>query len=246
MRRLILADIHSNFDALSAVLADAQGQWDEIVCCGDVAGYGASPNEVIEWARTNCAAIVRGNHDRACAAIGETEDFNERAGDAVRWTRDQLSGENCEWLRALPVGPLLFGDYELAHGSPLDEDEYLLTHYEIAPLGEVIMRPVCFIGHTHVQSGWEWNRAGFWELRRPTMNEQECTITLDPEHVYLFNPGSVGQPRDHDPRAGYALWDTEERTIRLRRIEYDIGAAQERILQSGLHPWLADRLSLGR
>jgi len=246
MRRLILADIHSNLDALSAVLADSEGQWDEAICCGDVAGYGASPNEVIEWVRSHCAAIVRGNHDRACAAIGQTIDFNERAGAAVLWTRENLTSENCEWLRALPVGPLLFDDYELAHGSPLDEDEYLLVHYEIAPLSAVIMRPVCFIGHTHVQSGWEWGRGGLRELSRPAFEEQEQTIELNPDHMYLFNPGSVGQPRDHDPRAGYALWDTVERTLQLRRVAYDIGAAQARILDCGLHPWLADRLALGR
>ncbi len=246
MRRLILADIHSNLDALTAVLADSKGQWDEAICCGDVAGYGANPNEVIEWVRSNCAAIVRGNHDRACAALGHTTDFNERAGAAVLWTRQQLTDGNREWLAALPEGPLCFDDYELAHGSPLDEDEYLLVHYEIAPLSEVIMRPVCFIGHTHVQSGWEWSRAGLRQLPRPEIEEPECTIELNRDHMYLFNPGSVGQPRDHDPRAGYALWDSVERTFRLRRVDYDIEAAQARILGSGLHPWLADRLALGR
>lgn len=246
MRRLILADIHSNHDALDAVLADASGRYDEIVCCGDVAGYGASPNQVIEWARAHCATIVRGNHDRACAAHGNPADFNERAGAAVLWTREQLRADNREWLAGLPLGPLLFEDYELAHGSPLDEDEYLIVSYDIAPLGSVIMRPVCFVGHTHVQSGWEWTRGGLRQLPAPKPGEAECVIELASDRLYLFNPGSVGQPRDHDPRAAYAIWDLGQRTVTLHRVEYDIRAAQARILEAGLHPWLAERLALGR
>lgn len=246
MRRLILADIHSNLNALEAVLDDARGEFDEIVCCGDVAGYGANPNEVVEWARACCATIVRGNHDRACAANGNPADFNERAGAAVLWTREQLTALNREWLSGLPPGPLLFEDYELAHGSPLDEDEYLIVSYDISPLVNVIMRPVCFVGHTHVQFAWEWSRGGLRQLPNPGSVEREVVIDLTRDNMYLVNPGSVGQPRDHDPRAAYALWDGQERTMRLRRVRYDIGAAQSRILNAGLHPWLAERLSLGR
>ncbi len=245
MRRLIVADLHSNLEALSAVLEDAEGQYGEVVCCGDVAGYGGSPNEVIEWARAHCDAIVRGNHDRACGKDANLLDFNERAGAAVIWTRDSLSAANCEWLSELPAGPILFDDYELAHGSPLDEDEYLIASYEVAPLSEAILRPVCFVGHTHVQSGWEWNSGGLRQLPVPG-HERERLIELSPERMYLVNPGSVGQPRDHDPRAAYAIWDTAGRTLKLRRVEYDVKTAQERILQAGLHPWLADRLACGR
>ncbi|NWF83503.1 MAG: metallophosphoesterase family protein [Bryobacteraceae bacterium] len=245
MRRLILADLHSNLEALNAVLKDAADQYDEIVCCGDVAGYGGSPNEVIEWSRANCKTIVRGNHDRACGKDGNLLDFNERAGAAVIWTRDSLKAANCEWLSALPPGPLVFDDYELAHGSPLDEDEYLIVSYDVAPLSGVIMRPVCFVGHTHVQSAWEWNRGGLRQLPVPR-KERERVIELAPDRMYLINPGSVGQPRDHDPRAGYAIWDTAHRTLKLRRVEYDIKSAQERIRAAGLHPWLADRLAFGR
>ena len=246
MRRLIIADIHSNLEALSAVAEDARGLYDEIICCGDVVGYGASPNQVIEWARAHCVAIVRGNHDRACAAGGGMADFNERAGAAVLWTRERLEEGNREWLAALSMGPSLYEDYELAHGSPLDEDEYLILSYDIAPLGGVIMRPVCFVGHTHVQSGEEWTRRCLRQLSPPAAGETERVIQLSGERMYLFNPGSVGQPRDHDPRAAYALWDTEQRTISLRRVEYDIHSAQRRILDAGLHPWLAERLALGR
>ncbi len=246
MRRLIVADIHANMDALSAVLEDARDGFDEIVCCGDVAGYGASPNEVIEWAKTHCAATVRGNHDRACGAIGAPVDFNERAGAAVLWTREQLTPENRLWLSNLPRGPLFYDEYELAHGSPLDEDEYLIVSYDVAPLGAVLMRPVCFVGHTHVQSGWEWTRGGLRQLPAPQFSEGERVVELAGDRMYLFNPGSVGQPRDHDPRAAYALWDLDRRTVSLRRVEYDLSAAQRRILDAGLHPWLAERLSLGR
>lgn len=246
MRRLIIADIHANLDALSAVVEDARGQFDEIVCCGDVAGYGACPNEVIAWARRHCATIVRGNHDRACGASGALADFNERAGAAVLWTRDQLTEDNREWLSGLPLGPLLHDGYELAHGSPLDEDEYLIVSYDIEPLGAALMRPVCFVGHTHVQSGWEWTRGGLRQLPTPRFDERERVIELAGDRMYLFNPGSVGQPRDHDPRAAYALWDLDQRTVSLRRVEYDIAAAQGRIVDAGLHPWLAERLSFGR
>jgi diadenosine tetraphosphatase ApaH/serine/threonine PP2A family protein phosphatase len=246
MRRLIVADIHSNFDALSAVLAEAEGRFDEIICCGDVAGYGANPNQVIQWARENCSTIVRGNHDRACAASDRLMDFNERAGAAVLWTREQLTDENRLWLANLPLGPLFYDDYELAHGSPLDEDEYLVVSYDIAPLGAVLMRPVCFVGHTHVQGGWEWTPGGLRQLPAPVAGERERVFELAGGRMRLFNPGSVGQPRDHDPRAAFALWDTDRRTISLCRVAYDVGAAQSRILEAGLHPWLAERLALGR
>ncbi len=246
MRRLIVSDIHSNADALEAVVADAAGQYDEIVCCGDVVGYNACPRETVAWAIASVAHIVRGNHDRVIAFIDEPNDFNHYALHAARWTHEQLAPEQLAWLRRLPAGPLVLEGFELVHGSPIDEDEYVTVREEAAFLRNEILAPLCFFGHTHLQGGWLWARGGMAELRRPRFGEPEVVHELDPEALYFVNPGSVGQPRDRDPRAAYAVWDDEQRTIAFRRVEYDIQAAQKRILDAGLPEHLAIRLAFGR
>jgi diadenosine tetraphosphatase ApaH/serine/threonine PP2A family protein phosphatase len=246
VRRLILSDIHANLEALEAVLDDAQGNYDEVVCCGDLVGYNASPREAVEWARASGAVLVRGNHDRACAGLTDTADFNKPARHAALWTRAELSEEDLDWLRNLPAGPALRDEYEVSHGSPADEDEYLVTGAEVEPLERWIARPVCFAGHTHVQGGWSWQRGGLVPLSRPGPQETERVLDLDPHYLYLINPGSVGQPRDRDPRAAYAVWDSEERLLRFRRVKYDVRSAQSRILEAGLPELLAERLALGR
>lgn len=246
MRHLILSDIHSNLEALDAVLLDAQGQYDEILCCGDVVGYNASPAAVTDWARQNANVVVRGNHDRVCARIDEINDFNNHARAAASWTHHALTPEQRAWLRALPAGPLAFDDFEIAHGSPLDEDEYLVSGDGLRPVWDALQRPLCFIGHTHIQGGWRWSRAGLAPLPRPSPKGREIVIELDPDSLYLVNPGSVGQPRDRDPRAAYAIWDAPGRLIISRRVPYNIAGAQRRILASDLPPYLAERLALGR
>lgn len=245
MRRLILSDIHGNIDALRAVLEDARGQYDEIVCCGDLVGYGACPSEVVDWARSAVKVLIRGNHDRACSSADGLEWFNASARNAVLWTMESLSGEQRDWLAALPQGPLLFEDFEVAHGSPGDEDEYVVTTYDVAAIGEDLHRPLCFIGHTHLQRCWVWDLGGLRSLPVPVGDEPQCVIALEPGSLYLVNPGSVGQPRDRNPHAAYAIWDDEARTILMRRIPYDIAAAQNRILAAGLDAYLAERLAYG-
>ena len=245
MRRLILSDIHGNIDALRAVLEDARGQYDEIVCCGDLVGYGACPAEVVEWARTSVQVQIRGNHDRACTSAEGLEWFNASARNAVLWTRESLTEEQREWLGALPQGPLLFEEFEVAHGSPGDEDEYVVTTYDVAAIGEELHRPLCFIGHTHLQRCWVWDLGGLRTLPVPAGEETERLIVQDAGSIYLVNPGSVGQPRDRNPRAAYAIWNDERRTIVLRRVPYDVAAAQGRIVAAGLDTYLAERLAHG-
>ncbi|GIU80447.1 MAG: metallophosphoesterase [Bryobacteraceae bacterium] len=246
MRRLILSDIHSNRDALEAVLRDAAGQYDEIVCCGDLVGYNACPKEVVAWAMKSLAQVVRGNHDRVCAFIEEPNDFNHYALEAARWTHAQLSPQQLAWLRSLPAGPLVLEGYELVHGSPYDEDEYVVDRNEALAMEEALHSSLCFFGHTHLQGGWMWTRGGLLDLRRPRFSETEVVYELEEDAQWLVNPGSVGQPRDRDPRAAYALWDVEGRTLAFRRVEYNVEAAQKRILDAGLPEHLAIRLAFGR
>lgn len=246
MRRLIVSDIHSNWDALEAVLAHAAGQYDEIVCCGDLVGYNACPREVVAWASEAVAHIVRGNHDRVCAFIEEPNDFNQYAYEAARWTHAQLDPRQLAWLRALPAGPLVAGGFELVHGSPFDEDEYVVERGDALPLRDALHSSPCFFGHTHLQGGWVWTRGGVSDLRRPRFGETELVIEIEDGALYLINPGSVGQPRDRDPRAAYALWDADRRLIVLRRAQYSVESAQKRILDAGLPEHLAIRLAFGR
>lgn len=245
MRRLIVSDIHANLEALEAVLADAKGLYDEIVCCGDIVGYGASPSETVEWVRANVSLIVRGNHDRVCAGLDDHDWFNSKAQAAVRWTVDQLTEDQLDWLAALPAGPLFVDGFMLAHGSPADEDAYLMDYEEVYSLVEMLVRPICFIGHTHFQGAWTWYRDELYALQGPPHGRPEMVHLLSPQNHYLINPGSVGQPRDRDPRAAYAIWDSKSRELLLRRTPYDVAAAQQKILNAGLPPFLAERLSTG-
>ena len=246
VRRLILSDIHANFVALDAVLRHADGAYDEIACCGDLVGYCADPREVIDWAREARPVLVRGNHDRACCGLDDMEWFNGPARAAAHWTMEELDDDARNFLLRLPGGPLRMEDYELVHGSPLDEDAYLLNSASVELIEHSLYRPICFAGHTHLQGGWSWQRGGLQRLPVPGRGAAERIIDLDPDYLYFVNPGSVGQPRDGDPRAAYALWDSEERLLRLRRIRYDVAEAQLRIMNAGLPKSLADRLALGR
>jgi diadenosine tetraphosphatase ApaH/serine/threonine PP2A family protein phosphatase len=246
MRYLILTDIHGNIDALEAVLRDASGRYDEVVCCGDLVGYGACPVEVIEWVRQEATITVRGNHDRAVWEAGLKETFNYAARRAVEWCLETLTPADIEWLRQLPAGPVWPYDFGLAHGSPADEDEYLTLTQDVIGLDRHFQGNLLFFGHTHVQGGWIWQRGGVQRVPVPGPRETQRVIDVDPDYLYLVNPGSVGQPRDHDPRAGYAIWDSAQRLLTLRRVIYDIRTAQGRILSAGLPESLATRLATGR
>lgn len=244
MRYLVISDLHSNLEALEAVLEDSKGQYDRIVCCGDLAGYGPNPNEVIDWARANLSAVIRGNHDRACAGMEDLEWFNPVAQAASRWTIAQLTPENLDYLRNLPAGPLAIENFLLAHGSPLDEDEYLLSPIDARNVFGYMDTNLVFFGHTHLQCGFGWK--GGREYLLPRAADHESWLRVGSDSAWLVNPGSVGQPRDGDPRAGYALFDSTANEILLRRVPYDSERTRQKIEAAGLPPVLGSRLAIGR
>jgi len=236
---LILSDIHANLEALSAVLADAAGRYDRILCLGDLAGYGADPNPVCEWSREKATAIVRGNHDRACSGMESLEDYRPAAAASAVWTAGQLTPGNIEYLSRLPRGPLRYDDFDLTHGSPEDEDEYLVTLADASPLRDALTAQLTFFGHTHIQGG-------FLLARRATRRiAPEGVLELEADHFYLVNPGAVGQPRDGDWRAAYAIYSPAQRLVEYRRVEYDVDRAASKIRAAGLPSALAARLYTG-
>ena len=246
MRYLILSDLHSNWEALEAVLTDARGSYDRVVCCGDIVGYGADPDVVTEWVRGNVPEVIRGNHDKACAGLEDLEWFNPLARASALWTMETMDPHNLEWLRGLPAGPVPIDGFEIAHGSPLDEDEYVVTDEDASQLRTYIESGTCFFGHTHLQGGFLCHRNGVRRIQRPVGDIASETWHLETDAVHLINPGSVGQPRDGDPRAAFALWDSEQRLVTFRRVTYDVRLAQEKILTAGLPELLAHRLTFGK
>jgi predicted phosphodiesterase len=251
MRALILSDIHANLEALNAVL-DAAGSYDVLWNLGDVVGYGASPNEVIEIIRPLAQLNVRGNHDRVCCGLASAVGFNPIARAAATWTHDEMSEANRTWLAAVAKGPLSPQDLPgiiLAHGSPLNEDQYILTMRDAWGPLQQSGTAITFIGHTHLQGGFCQHNEEWHELRPSyaTRNDPDSwTLPLGEGARHLINPGSVGQPRDHDWRAAFAIFDTEAAEIVFHRVPYDLTAAQGRILMAQLPEKLALRLREGR
>lgn len=251
MQILLLSDIHANLEALDATLAAAPS-FDLVVNLGDIVGYGASPNEVSARSRELGQVFVRGNHDKAATGIMDLDDFNPMAAAAAIWTRDQLSFENLQWLRALPHGPVSLPDFpsvQLVHGSPNDEDEYVVSLGDaLAPL-IALAAPLTFFGHTHLQGGFFANGTsadGFRPEYRTVGRAESIALQLKPLTRYLLNPGSVGQPRDGDWRAAFALFDTDAQVVHFHRTPYNLKAAQDRIFAAKLPPRLATRLAAGR
>jgi predicted phosphodiesterase len=246
VRYLILTDIHANWEALEAVMRQAADGYDRILCCGDLIGYGADPNLVLEWTREHCAAVVRGNHDKACTGLDDLEWFNPVAKEAALWTMKALTPENADYARALPKGPLPVDGFQLVHGSAFDEDEYVLTPGEAETAFAYMETRVEFFGHTHVQGGFVWNRSRVEILPRVAPRSRDLPLEIDPTCAYMINPGSVGQPRDGDSRAAYTIYDSDAGMVTYFRTEYDLAGAQNKIRAAGLPPILADRLSAGR
>jgi predicted phosphodiesterase len=244
VRYLVISDIHANWEALEAVLADAEGDYERIVCCGDLVGYGADPNRVVEWSRAHVVAVVRGNHDKAAVGLESLDWFNPAAREAAEWTAGVLTPENHSYLRSLPKGPKRVGEFELVHGSPADEDEYLMWVAPEDVLPFVSCR-VAFFGHTHFQGGFRLSRVQAQRLPAPAAEARRLVVGLDPGWTYLINPGSVGQPRDGDPRAAYAIYDDERGEVELRRAAYAVEVAQAKIRRAGLPDVLAERLAGG-
>lgn len=247
MRYLILSDIHANRTALDAVLEAAQGRWTRAVCLGDLVGYGPDPNEAVDRIRSLGAVTIRGNHDKAISGVADAEDFNPIARAAVLWTRAQLRPENLDYLKKLPQGPLPEDNFSLVHGAWDDEDEYVFSP-ELALDGLRHSRtPVTFFGHTHLQGGFALRDKKVEIVQvRPTGSKTSSTLAVESGTTYLLNPGSVGQSRDGDARAGFAIADLESKSVEFWRVPYDIGAVQERMRRAGLPEPLILRLSFGR
>lgn len=247
MRYLVISDIHANLEAYETVMARAAEEaYDRVLVLGDLVGYGADPNAVCDRVRALAPfALIRGNHDKVGSGIESPEGFNAVARNAIRWTYDALTPENREWLARLPAGPLVVDDLmQICHGTPFDEDAYVFDDLDALRALHSAERPLCLFGHTHVQVGHFLSKDLFG-LSTPD-DGRPLTITLEPTHRYLVNPGSVGQPRDGDPRAGFGIVDTTARTMTIYRVDYPIAKAQARILEEGLPDVLAQRLALGR
>jgi len=247
MRYLVLTDIHANLEALETCLADATDRgYDETLVLGDLVGYGADPNAVITRVQAlKPLAIVRGNHDKVACGLEQADGFNAVAKSAARWTLDVLIPEYRDWLAALPEGPIAVDDIvEICHGSPFDEDAYIFDELDAVRALKVSTRMLCLFGHTHYPVTFELSAESFDSVGSTAAAETQ--VQLRDGCKYLINPGSVGQPRDGDPRAAYAIVDTAERRVELFRAQYRVDDAQAKIVDAGLPEVLAQRLAVGR
>ncbi len=247
MRYLVLTDIHANLEALDTCLADARARtYDETLVLGDLVGYGADPNAVVERVQALAPlALVRGNHDKVACGLEQAEGFNTVAKSAARWTLEVLKPEYRDWLAILPEGPHVVDDLvEICHGSPFDEDAYIFDELDAVRALKVSTRPLCLFGHTHYPITFELSDQSFDSVGPAAATEMK--IQLKPGSKYLVNPGSVGQPRDGDPRAAYAIVDTKQRHVELFRLKYPVEEAQAKVIKAGLPEVLAQRLAVGR
>ena len=247
MRYLVLTDIHGNLEALDTCLADARERtFDAALVLGDLVGYGPDPNAVVERVvELEPVAIVRGNHDKVACGLEQAEGFNSVAKSAAKWTFDVLVPEHRDWLCALPVGPIEVDDVvEICHGSPFDEDAYIFDELDAVRALKVATRPLCLFGHTHYPVTFELSAESFDSVGSAT--EPEMLVQMREGCKYLLNPGSVGQPRDGDPRAAYAIVDTRHHRVELYRLKYPVEETQAKIIKAGLPEVLAQRLGFGR
>jgi predicted phosphodiesterase len=247
MRYLVLTDIHANLEALEACIADATPRgFEQTLVLGDLVGYGGDPNAVVERIQGLApVAIVRGNHDKVACGVEQAEGFNAVARSAAKWTLDVLTPAYREWLAALPEGPIDVDDVvEICHGSPFDEDAYIFDELDAVRAVKVANRPLCLFGHTHYPVTFELSEDAFDNVGSGPAPQTH--VQMRPGCKYLINPGSVGQPRDGDPRAAYALVDTKLRRIELYRVKYPVEEAQAKVMKAGLPDVLAQRLAVGR
>ena len=237
----VISDIHGNLEALEAVLEDAARETvDEIICLGDVVGYGADPNGCLARVLAEAKVTVLGNHDAAARDLSEAENFNEVAREAIQWTQEQLTDEHLEVLGGLPF-EFVQDEARFVHASPVDPPawHYILTEQEAWNAFEACPEPLCFVGHSHVPL-----RVLLRNGRLEVLDDEVVEFTDDLRA--LVNVGSVGQPRDGDWRASYALFDSENRRVIARRVDYDIEKASSKILAAGLPEILARRLAIGQ
>ena len=240
MTTAILSDIHGNLDALESVLAILEERCPaRVLCLGDVVGYGANPNECVEAIRGRCEHVLLGNHDAAATGGPEAARFNVHARAAALWTAKILTPSNRDWLRELPLTHS-FESFLCVHASPASPRswEYVFDRYDAEPQFQYFREPLCLIGHTHQPAAYELRENGCVPVSSPRLR-------LSPERRYIVNVGSVGQPRDRDPRASFVLYHEGAGEIEFLRVPYDLESAQKKILDAELPPFLATRLATG-
>jgi predicted phosphodiesterase len=240
MKYAIIADIHGNIDAFQVALDDIRAQnATHIVCLGDVVGYNARPKECLQIVRDMNIPCVKGNHDEYCSSDNHLEGFNPHAADAVHWTRNQLTEDDKKWLRDLKYTRMA-ANFTMVHAT-LDAPDrwgYVFDKLAAAASFPYQTTQMCFFGHTHVPVAFMRDTV----VRGGTYSK----FKIDPSKKYFINVGAIGQPRDNNPKAAYVIYDMDAGTIELRRLEYDIAAAQAKIREAGLPERLAERLAYGR
>lgn len=241
MKYAIIADIHGNLEAFQTVLKDIEAQnCTHKICLGDVVGYGANPKECLDLVRSMNIPCIMGNHDEMCSGENHLEGFNPYAAAAILWTRRQLSADDRKWLRELKYLRLVV-NFTIVHAT-LDAPQrwqYVFDKLAAAASFTYQNTPVCFFGHTHVPVAFVKDTT---TVRGGTYSK----FKVEPGKKYFVNVGSVGQPRDNNPKAAYVVYDLDEKTIELRRLDYDIPTAQRKILAAKLPSRLAERLALGK
>ncbi len=243
MRTAVIADIHANLEALRSVLDRIHGlRVDDIVCLGDIVGYNANPNECVDIIRSGKITCIMGNHDASASGIEEPEAFNSLAREALLWTRETLTEINRLFLMNLPREQQV-RDFFIFHGSVHNTDRYIRSRNDaidnfrlLAGLHGALR--IGFFGHTHI-------RTACVKYHGMVSVEESSELSLSKDKQYLINPGSVGQPRDGDPRAAFLVHDSIESTVVFYRVEYDIINCQDKIIRAGLPPRLAERLDWG-
>jgi len=242
MRYIIFSDLHSNLEALNQFQKEIETiGYDKLVCLGDIVGYGADPNHCVQWVREKADFTIAGNHDWAAIEKTDIAYFNSYAYESCLWTRKKLTEDNKNFLRSLPLDHEEGGVYWV-HASPFEPDAW---HYVTSKTGakryfRSFEAPICFVGHSHKPVILEQTADGevndyvaeFWDI--------------EPETRYIFNDGSLGQPRDGNPDPSFMIYDSEEKTVKVRRFEYDLNSAQDKIRENGLPIYLAERLAQGR
>lgn len=241
MRYAVISDIHSNLEAFEKVLAKIEEMGtDRTICLGDVVGYNANPNECVDLVRSMGIPTICGNHDAVACGLEEPWGFNPVALSAAMWTRESLRKDNLEWLRGLP-DVQKFDSILAVHGSPSNRNSYLFTWEDVLPhlpyLEDQECR-LCFFGHTH--SPGIFSKDGVYTV------DNESKFSLGEGRAFFVNPGSVGQPRDGDPRASFGVVDTETNEYELIRVSYPVKQAAEKVTKQNLPAFLAERLFLGR
>ena len=240
MKYAIIADIHANLEAFQVVLQDIEKQkCTHIACLGDVVGYNANPKECLDTVRALNMPCVKGNHDEFCSSDAPMEGFSPNAAEAGNWTRGKLTEEDRQWLRELKFLRLV-SNFTIVHAT-LDGPQrwgYVFDKLAAAASFTYQNTPVCFFGHTHVPVAFIRDSV----VRGGTYSK----FRVEPGRKYFVNVGAVGQPRDGNPKAAYVIYDMDEGSIELRRLEYDIASAQKKIREAGLPERLADRLAMGK